>query len=345
MLVQGLGIVKQRCVLVTGGLGFIGSHIAVLLLQHHYDVVLFDNLSNSHRNVADSIAQISGQQPVFVQGDTRDRNVLQQLFSQYQVDAVIHCAGLKAVGESVQKPLLYYDNNVNGTVCLLHSMEQAGVRTLVFSSSATVYGDPQQLPIPESHPLNPINPYGHTKLMGERLLQDWHQSQHQAAIACLRYFNPVSAHPSGLLGENPRGIPNNLMPYIMQVASGQRDRLSVFGNDYPTLDGTGVRDYLHVMDLASGHLAALDYLLQHPHELIHINLGTGTGYSVLDLIHTVEQVTGTKLPYEIVDRRPGDIAASYANPNLARQRLNWQAQHDLYTMCLDAWNWVKHNAN
>lgn len=328
---------------MTGGLGFIGSHIAVLLLQHQYQVVLLDNLSNSRLSVLSAITQISGQVPAFIQGDTRDRELLQQLFSQHRIDAVIHCAGLKAVGESVQQPLLYYDNNVNGTLCLLHYMEQAGVKTLVFSSSATVYGDPQQLPIPESHPLIPINPYGHTKLMGERILQDWHQSQDQAAIACLRYFNPVSAHPSGLLGENPRGIPNNLMPYIMQVASGQRDRLSVFGNDYPTPDGTGVRDYLHVMDLAKGHLAALDYLLKNHNEFIQINLGTGQGYSVLDLIHTMEQITGTTLPYEIADRRPGDIAASYADPSLAQQRLNWQAQHNLYTMCQDAWHWTQYH--
>ncbi|MEZ2722140.1 UDP-glucose 4-epimerase GalE [Paenalcaligenes hominis] len=329
--------------LVTGGLGFIGSHTTVLLLQAGYEVVILDNLSNSHLQVLNAIEQLCHQRPQFIQGDVRDRDQLNALFTAFPCQAVLHFAGLKAVGESVQHPLRYYDNNVNGLISLLLAMEQAHVHQLVFSSSATVYGEPTILPLTESHPLSATNPYGQTKLIGEHLLQDWHRSQRHSAIACLRYFNPVSAHPSGLLGENPQGKPNNLMPYIMQVASGQRDTLHIFGNDYPTPDGTGIRDYLHVMDLAAGHVAAVDYLLRHPYAFLQVNLGTGQGYSVLELMHMVERVTGKPIPHEIVARRPGDIASCYADPTLAKQYLNWVAHHDLFTMCADAWRWTQHH--
>lgn len=332
----------SKRILVTGGLGFIGSHIAVLLLQHGYQVVIIDNLSNSHLYTLDAIAPLSPQPPHFIQGDIRDPNALSHLFQQHAIDAVIHCAGLKAVGESVAHPLRYYDNNVNGTLCLLRAMENAKVHTLVFSSSATVYGDPQQLPIPESHPLSSTNPYGQTKLTCEHLLHDWQHSQPTARVLCLRYFNPVSAHPSGLLGENFSGSPNNLLPYVLQVALGQRPALQVFGHDYSTVDGTGVRDYLHIMDLAHGHVLGLEYLLQRPHCYECINLGTGQGYSVLQVVQAMERAAQRPIPYTLQARRPGDVAATWADPTRAHQLLQWQANHTLDQMCIDAWRWAQH---
>lgn len=332
-------------ILVTGGLGFIGSHITVQLLQQGYQVVIVDNLSNSHLHTLDAIAQLCPQAPLFIQGDIRNPTALSHLFQQHAIDAVIHCAGLKAVGESVAHPLRYYDNNVNGTLCLLQAMEQAEVYTLVFSSSATVYGDPQQLPIPENHPLRCTNPYGQTKLACEHLLQDWQHSQPQARVLCLRYFNPVSAHPSGLLGENFSGRPNNLLPYVLLVALGRQPELQVFGHDYPTPDGTGVRDYLHIMDLAHGHVLGLEYLLQRQHGYECLNLGTGQGYSVLQVVQAMERAAQRSIPYVLQARRPGDVAATWADPSRAQQLLGWQANPSLDLMCSDAWRWAQHVAS
>lgn len=331
-------------ILVTGGTGFIGSHTAVLLQEAGFHVLILDNLSNSDAQVIPAIARITGQAPDFIQGDIRDAQLLQSIFSTHSIQAVIHFAGLKAVGESVAQPLLYYDNNIHGTNTLLQAMQQSGVTTLIFSSSATVYGEPRTLPLTEDHPLSSTNPYGHSKLVIEQMLGYLYHSEPRWRICSLRYFNPVGAHPSGHIGESPRGIPNNLMPYIMQVAAGQRDTVHVFGNDYPTPDGTGVRDYIHVMDLAAGHLAALQRLLHTPHasgELLTVNLGTGRGYSVLEMIAATEQVTGRPIPYTITERRPGDIASCWANTDYAAQVLNWRAQLDLERMCADAWRYIQ----
>ena len=325
-------------ILVTGGTGFIGSHTCVALLAAGHETSVIDNLSNSRRDVLDRVEQIAGTRPAFFEGDVRDQALLRQIFAHRPIDAVIHFAGLKAIGESVAQPLRYYDWNIGSTIALCQVMSEAGVKTLVFSSSATVYGDPATLPIREDFPRSTTNPYGASKLMIEDILADLAKADASWKISRLRYFNPVGAHESGLIGETPSGIPNNLMPYVAQVAVGQRDCLSVFGNDYPTPDGTGVRDYIHVMDLAEGHVAALDYL-QREGGLQTFNLGTGCGYSVLDMVHAFERTSGRAVPYKIVARRPGDIAACYADPTLATQALGWRAKRNLDAMCRDAWKW------
>ena len=329
-------------ILVTGGTGYIGSHTVVELLAAGKDVLILDNYANSSPKVLERIAKICGRAPAFREGDIRDVDGLRALFAAHRIEAVIHFAGLKAVGESVEQPLTYYDNNVNGTLCLLQAMRQAGVRRLVFSSSATVYGDPHHVPIREDFPLQATNPYGRSKLMVEEMLRDLQRAEADWQIAILRYFNPVGAHPSGLIGENPNGIPNNLMPFVAQVAVGKRAQLSVFGNDYPTPDGTGVRDYIHVVDLAQGHLAALAALARSGQSLT-VNLGTGQGYSVLDMVRAFEAASGRPVPYQIVARRAGDIATCYADPQLAGELLGWQARRGIGEMCADAWRWQSKN--
>ncbi len=325
-------------ILVTGGAGYIGTHTLVELLQAGYHVVVYDNLCNSSPLALKRVEEISGKTVKLVQGDICDAQALSQVFSSYDFDAVIHFAGLKAVGESTRKPLAYYQNNICGTVSLCQAMSSAGVKTLVFSSSATVYGDPQSLPIREDAATGATNPYGRTKLFIEGLLGDLQSADSQWQIAILRYFNPVGAHPSGLIGEDPRGIPNNLFPFISQVAIGQRESLSVFGGDYPTPDGTGVRDYIHVVDLARGHLAALKRMTERQ-GCLTVNLGTGQGYSVLEMLKEFAAVSGREIPYEIVKRRPGDIASCFADPLLARQELGWASSFGLNEMCRDGWNW------
>ena len=325
-------------ILVTGGTGYIGSHTVVELMASGKDVLIVDNLCNSKASVLDRIERIAGRRPGFAQLDVRDRIALRKLFSAHHIDAVIHFAGLKAVGESVTRPLAYYDNNVSGSVALFECMVEAGVKTIVFSSSATVYGDSPQMPIREEFPLSASNPYGRTKLMIEEILRDLAKSASGWQVALLRYFNPVGAHASGLIGEDPNGIPNNLMPYVAQVALGTLKELPVYGNDYPTPDGTGVRDYIHVVDLARGHLAALTALRTHS-GVLTVNLGTGRGYSVLEMVHAFAAVSGKPVPYRIVERRQGDIAQCYADPTFARKLLGWQAQLGIDAMCADAWRW------
>ena len=325
-------------ILVTGGTGYIGSHTVVALMASGKDVLIVDNLCNSKASVLDRIERIAGRRPGFAQLDVRDRIALRKLFSAHHIDAVIHFAGLKAVGESVTRPLAYYDNNVSGSVALFECMVEAGVKTIVFSSSATVYGDSPQMPIREEFPLSASNPYGRTKLMIEEILRDLAKSASGWQVALLRYFNPVGAHASGLIGEDPNGIPNNLMPYVAQVAMGKLKELPVYGNDYPTPDGTGVRDYIHVVDLARGHLAALTALRTHS-GVLTVNLGTGRGYSVLEMVHAFAAVSGKPVPYRIVERRQGDIAQCYADPTFARKLLGWQAQLGIDAMCADAWRW------
>jgi len=325
-------------ILVTGGTGYIGSHTVVALMASGKDVLIVDNLCNSKASVLDRIERIAGRRPGFAQLDVRDRIALRKLFSAHHIDAVIHFAGLKAVGESVTRPLAYYDNNVSGSVALFECMVEAGVKTIVFSSSATVYGDSPQMPIREEFPLSASNPYGRTKLMIEEILRDLAKSASGWEVALLRYFNPVGAHASGLIGEDPNGIPNNLMPYVAQVAMGKLKELPVYGNDYPTPDGTGVRDYIHVVDLARGHLAALTALRTHS-GVLTVNLGTGRGYSVLEMVHAFAAVSGKPVPYRIVERRQGDIAQCYADPTFARKLLGWQAQLGIDAMCADAWRW------
>ena len=330
-------------VLVTGGAGFIGSHTVVELLQGGYEVVIIDNFSNSSPLVLSRIEEITGKRPLLIEGDIRDRALLDDVFKQHEIDAVVHFAGLKAVGESVQKPLEYYDNNVSGSVVLFEAMRDAGVKRLVFSSSATVYGDPEEIPISENCPIGvPTNPYGMSKLMVERILQDLVVAEADFSVALLRYFNPIGAHESGLIGENPSGIPNNLLPYVTQVAIGKLAQLSVFGSDYPTVDGTGVRDYIHVVDLAKGHLAALDYLKGTVG--CHVwNLGTGQGYSVLQIIEAFEKATGVSVPYKLVERRAGDIAECWSNPAKAKDELGWEAGYGLEDMMRHSWKWQKGN--
>ena len=325
-------------ILVTGGLGFIGSHTCVALYSSGYEVTVIDNLSNSRRDILDRIGNIAGKPPAFVEGDVRDKAMLRSVFSGIRIDAVIHFAGLKAVGESIEQPLRYYDWNVGGTIALCEAMAEAGVKTLIFSSSATVYGDPASVPIREDFPRSTTNPYGASKLMIEDILSDLVKADPEWRIARLRYFNPVGAHESGLIGESPNGIPNNLMPYVSQVAGGQRERLRVFGGDYPTPDGTGVRDYIHVVDLAEGHVAAIEYLRREK-GLLTVNLGTGCGYSVLDMVRAFEKASGRPVPYDIVARRPGDVAACYADPTLATKLLDWRAKRGIEDMCRDAWRW------
>lgn len=330
-------------VLLTGGAGYIGSHTAVECLAAGHEVVVFDNLSNSSVKSLDRVARIAGRPVAFVQGDIRDRAALRALFTRHAIDAVVHFAGLKAVGESVEKPLLYYDNNIAGSVALFEVMAEAGVKSVVFSSSATVYGDPTRVPITEDFPLSATNPYGRSKLFIEEMLRDVARSDDGWTIALLRYFNPVGAHESGLIGEDPRGIPNNLMPYIAQVAVGRRLHLNVFGGDYPTPDGTGVRDYIHVVDLSRGHVAALNRL-HHKTGGVHVwNLGTGHGVSVLEMVRAFEAASGKKVPCEIVARRPGDVAQCWADPSQAAHDLGWRAVHDLPRMCADAWRWQSQN--
>lgn len=330
-------------ILVTGGAGYIGTHTALALLQAGYTVVVLDNLSNSSPQALDRVAQIAGRAARLVQGDVRDSALLQRLFAEHDFSAVLHFAGLKAVGESVREPLRYYDNNVAGTLALCQAMHAAGVFRLVFSSSATVYGEPLHMPISEATLTGrPTNPYGRSKLMAEELLADLAAADARWHIAVLRYFNPVGAHSSGLIGEEPQGIPNNLLPYITQVAVGQLSELAVFGNDYPTPDGTGVRDYIHVVDLAEGHLAALAALQTRSGWNVW-NLGTGQGYSVLEMLQSFEAASGRRVPYRIAPRRPGDIAQCWADPTKARQELGWQAQRDLAEMMADAWRWQAGN--
>ncbi len=329
-------------ILVTGGAGYIGTHTLVELLQAGHQVVVYDNFCNSSPRALQRVEEISGKKVALVQADICDSLALRQTFDRYRIDAVIHFAGLKAVGESVEKPLDYYHNNIYGTLCLCESMAAAGVKNLVFSSSATVYGDPERLPIREDAATCATNPYGRTKLFIEELLRDLQHAEPDWRIAILRYFNPVGAHPAGLIGEDPQGIPNNLFPFITQVAIGQRASLAVFGGDYQTPDGTGVRDYIHVVDLARGHLAALEYLDKN-RGVLTVNLGTGQGYSVLEMVRAFAAASGREIPYQIVARRAGDIASCYADPAFARQTLNWTAAYGLEEMCRDGWNWQSRN--
>lgn len=330
---------KNQHILVTGGAGFIGSHTVVELLQAGHAVTVLDNFCNSRPSVLERIARIAGRAPQLIEADIRSRIALRRVFATNAIDAVIHCAGLKAVGESAADPLRYYENNVAGSLALFDVMCEAGVNTLVFSSSATVYGDPQVLPYHEGLPLAPVNPYGRSKAMIEDVLRDLQRAEPHWKVALLRYFNPVGAHPSGLIGEDPHGQPNNLMPFIAQVAAGGQPALKVFGADYPTPDGTGIRDYLHVVDLARGHLAALDVIGGGTGGLLSVNLGTGRGYSVLDMVRAFARASGREIPTVVAPRRAGDLAAYYADPALAREVLGWQAQFDLDAMCADTWRW------
>lgn len=331
-------------VLVTGGSGYIGSHTCLELLNAGHDVVVVDNLCNSNTKSLERVEQLAGGKHIpFVQADVRDRAALNQVFDQYPIDCVIHFAGLKAVGESVAKPLEYYDNNLNSTLTLCDVMRQHGCKRIVFSSSATVYSGDNEMPLSErSRTGNCTNPYGWTKYMGEQILRDIAKADPEWSVVNLRYFNPVGAHESGMIGEDPKGIPNNLMPFISQTAIGRRDHLSVFGDDYDTPDGTGVRDYIHVVDLARGHVAALAYLMTHTGEGV-FNLGTGTGYSVLDMVHAFENANGIQVPYEITPRRPGDLATVYSTPEKSKEVLGWEATHSLEDMCRDSWNWQSKN--
>lgn len=329
--------------LITGGAGFIGSHTVVELLNAGHEIVVLDNLSNSSVTSLKRIEKITGKSVIFIEGDIRDRPVLDALFGAHNIDTVVHFAGLKAVGESVRQPLQYYDNNVGGTITLTEAMDEAGVRRIVFSSSATVYGEPQAIPIAETCPVgNPTNPYGSSKLMVERVLQDLAKSDPRWSVAILRYFNPAGAHESGYIGEDPNGIPNNLLPYITQVAIGKLEKLAIFGSDYPTPDGTGVRDYIHVVDLAQGHLAALNFIQKKSGAHVW-NLGTGKGYSVLDIVKAFEEATAVSIPYTLSPRRDGDIAECWANCDKASQELGWTARRGLSLMMSDSWRWQKNN--
>ena len=329
----------MRKVLLTGGTGFIGSHTAVSLIEDGYDVVIADDLSNSEESVVDRIEKITGKRPAFYKMNVTDEIEMDAVFEKENIDAVVHFAGFKAVGESVEKPLAYYSNNLDSALTLLKVMEKHNVKQLIFSSSATVYSHVEEMPCTEeSQPLGCTNPYGWTKYMIEQILRDCCVADPELSVVLLRYFNPIGAHESGLIGEKPNGIPNNLMPYITQVAQGIRPKLNVFGNDYPTPDGTGVRDYIHVVDLAKGHVAALDYALEHSGCEV-FNLGTGNGYSVLDLVKTFEKVNGVEIPYEIVGRRAGDIATCYADPSKAERLLGWKAEKGIEDMCRDSWRW------
>ena len=330
-------------VLVTGGAGYIGSHTCVELLQRDMGVVVVDNLVNSSPKAIERVEQITGKHVDFYVKDVRDREAMNAIFDKHQIDCVIHFAGLKAVGESVAMPLEYYDNNLFSTVTLCEVMRDHGVKNIVFSSSATVYSGDNEMPLREASRTGMCtNPYGWTKYMSEQILRDTAKSDNDWAIVLLRYFNPIGAHSSGLIGEDPRGIPNNLMPFISQVAIGRREYLNVFGDDYDTPDGTGVRDYIHVVDLARGHVAAINYMQQHKGESV-FNLGTGNGYSVLDMVHAFEKVTGKKVPYKIAPRRPGDLATVYASPDKSAELLGWKAEYDLEDMCRDTWAWQSKN--
>lgn len=334
----------MQTILVTGGAGYIGSHTVIELLAQDYRVIIVDNFCNSSPKVLERIEKISGKSVVFYEADISNQDALENIFINNNIDAVIHFAALKAVGESVQKPALYYENNVSGSMVLFRVMNKYGVKRIVFSSSATVYGEPEVTPITEDFPLSATNPYGWTKLMMEQILRDIYQADNEWSIGILRYFNPIGAHESGLIGENPNGIPNNLMPYITQVAVGKLAELNVFGDDYPTHDGTGVRDYIHVVDLAKGHLKALEYLFAH-NALLTVNLGTGTGYSVLDVVKAFSTASGCNIPYVIRPRRHGDIAECFADPSRAKELIGWQAEFDLNKMCQDSWRWQSMNPN
>jgi len=329
--------------LLTGGTGYIGSHAAVVLAQAGHQVVLYDNLCNSKASVVDRLAQINGQPLPFIEGDIRNTELLTNTLKKHRIEAVMHFAGLKAVGESVEKPLAYFDNNVGGTISLLKAMQACNIKTMVFSSSATVYGEPQYLPLDEDHPTSAINPYGRTKLHIEEMLADLARSDDTWRVACLRYFNPVGAHDSGLIGEDPEGIPNNLMPYIARVATGKLPYLNVYGNDYATPDGTGVRDYIHVMDLVEGHLAALNALDLQTEALNVFNLGTGQGFSVLDMIKAFERASEREIPYKILPRRAGDTASCFAQPEKAKAALGWSAHRTLDEMCSSTWRFQNVN--
>ena len=332
----------MKSILVTGGAGFIGSHTVLELLKADYNVVVVDNLSNSKMESISRVEKLVSKSVDFYQADLLNKNDLRDIFNAYSIDAVIHFAALKAVGESVKNPLRYYKNNVTGTINLCEIMQEAGVKSFVFSSSATVYGSPSQSPLSEQATLGAVNPYGQTKLATEYLLKDQQVANPDWNVALLRYFNPVGAHESGQIGEDPSGTPNNLMPYVTQVAVGKRDKLSVFGNDYPTRDGTGERDYIHVVDLAVGHLKALEKLSENP-GLVTYNLGTGSGYTVLELVHTFEEVNNVSIPYDIAPRRAGDAAICYADSSKAQHELGWKAQRGLKEMCRDSWNWQQKN--
>lgn len=331
-------------ILVTGGAGYIGSHTCVELVEAGYTPIVFDNLSNSSTVALDRVKTITGETIEFVEGDIRDPEALRKVMTDHEIEAVIHFAGLKAVGESVAKPLMYYDNNVAGSVTLLETMEACGVKKVIFSSSATVYGDPASVPILEDFPISATNPYGQSKLMVENIMRDLYKSDSSWNISLLRYFNPVGAHESGLIGEDPSDIPNNLMPYISGVAVGRYEKLSVFGNDYETPDGTGVRDYIHVVDLAKGHVKALQ-AFDNPEvdNLFTVNLGTGIGFSVLEMINAFAAASNKEVAYQVVDRRPGDIACCYADPALAERLLGWRAEKDIKAMCEDTWRWQQNN--
>ncbi|QNM90782.1 UDP-glucose 4-epimerase GalE [Aliarcobacter cryaerophilus] len=333
-------------ILITGGAGYIATHTLVELKKANFDFVVYDNFSNSSKEALKRVKKITGAKIKFVKGDIRDKKALRKVFKTYSIDSVIHFAGLKAVGESVAKPLKYYDNNVVGTIKLLEVMREFDCKKIVFSSSATVYGNPKSCPIDESFDVGATtNPYGTSKYMIERILEDLYISDNSFKIAILRYFNPVGAHESGLIGENPNGIPNNLMPYISQVAVGKLKELSVFGSDYETKDGTGVRDYIHVVDLANAHVKAIEYLGNETSasSVLKVNIGTGTGYSVLDMIKAFEKASGQKIPYKLVPRRAGDIATCYSNPQKAKEILGWEAKHNLEDMCKSSWNWQNKN--
>lgn len=333
----------MKKILITGGAGYIGSHTAVELLNQDYEVVVYDNLCNSSKESLKRVEELTGKKVAFYEGDVLDESALEAMLEAEKPDAVIHCAALKAVGESVEKPLLYYHNNITGTLTLLRVMDRCGVKNIVFSSSATVYGDPKEMPITETCPKGQCtNPYGWTKSMMEQIMTDFQKANPEWNVILLRYFNPVGAHESGRIGEDPKGIPNNLMPYITQVAVGKREKLGVFGNDYDTPDGTGVRDYIHVVDLAIGHVKAVDYIFSNP-GIDVINLGTGVGYSVLDMVKAFSKACGKDLPYEIKPRRAGDVAMCYADPAKAYEVLGWKAERGLDKMCEDSWRWQSQN--
>lgn len=335
---------KKINILVTGGAGYIGSHTLIALDEANYNFIVYDNLSNSSKESIRRVEKIIGKDITLIQGDIRDKDSLKKLFSTYNIDSVIHFAGLKAVGESVEEPLTYYDNNINGTLILLEVMKEYKCKKIVFSSSATVYGDPHTTPIKEDFPLSATNPYGRSKLFIEEILKDVYTSDNEFKIILLRYFNPVGAHISGTIGEDPRGIPNNLMPFIAQTAVGKRKSLSVFGSDYATHDGTGVRDYIHVMDLALGHVKALQKIADIK-EVLTVNLGTGVGYSVLDMIGAFEKASNKKVSYKVVERRAGDIASCFADPSFAKEILDWSAMRSIDEMCSDSWRWQSLNPN
>ena len=332
-------------ILVTGGAGYIGSHTCVELLNNGYEVVILDNLYNSNKKAVDRIEEITGKKTAFYEADMADRTALDKIFTEHKIDCVIHFAGLKAVGESVVKPLEYYKNNISGTLILAEAMREYGCKNIIFSSSATVYGDPAFVPITEECPKGtPTNPYGWTKSMLEQILSDFHTADKEWNVILLRYFNPIGAHESGMIGEDPKGIPNNLLPYVAQVAIGKLSCVGVFGNDYDTPDGTGVRDYIHVVDLAIGHVKAIDKIKENPGVKVY-NLGTGNGYSVLDVIKAFSKACGHEVPYEIKPRRPGDIATCYADASLAKKELGWEAKYNLDDMCSSSWNWQSKNPN